>query len=397
MLSLPSWLFVIPILASLVLVHELGHFLTAKLFNIKVTEFGFGFPPKIWGYKKGETEYTLNLIPIGGFVKMVGEEDPTDSRSFAAQSIPKRLIVLAAGPLMNLLTAIAIFFILLITPHQEYEGTITITNVAPNSPAMSAGLQPGDNIIAINNNSIGTTEELIEQIQKNKSQETTLNIQRNLMIGNVKASPEFSHNTTVTLTPRSNPPKLKVVEQVYDPNNEISLTDAKSYNSNLEIGDTMTQGSMGIIIGLSNPRIVEKKLNIIEAIPESFNQLFNVLTLTYSGLTNWSQNGDDPGFTGPIGIAQITGEVAEIGLSPLFQLTALISISLGILNLLPIPALDGGRLAFIAIEAVRGGKRVSPRIEGIIHMAGFIILISLIVLMSYFDLARILTGESIIN
>tara|TARA_Y100000817_G_scaffold283908_1_gene250116 strand:- start:1310 stop:2503 length:1194 start_codon:yes stop_codon:yes gene_type:complete len=397
MLNLPNWLLVIPILASLVLVHELGHFLTAKIFKIKVTEFGFGFPPKIWGYKKGETEYTVNLIPIGGFVKMVGEEDPSDPRSFAAQNITKRVIVLAAGPLMNLLTAIVIFFTLLIIPHETYAGTITITSIAPNSPAMNAGLQPGDNVIAVNGISINSTNGLITEINKNKDQKTTFQIQRNLMIGSVTASPEFSHNTEITLTPRTKPPKLKVVETVKDPESEINIEDAQSYNKDLTIGDTMSQGSIGIIIGLSNPRIVQSRLNVFEAIPESFKQLFSVLTLTYSGLTNWSQTGDDPGFTGPIGIAQITGEVAGIGFSPLLQLTALISISLGILNLLPIPALDGGRLAFILIEAIRGGKRVSPKIEGIIHMAGFIILISLIIMMSYFDVARILTGESIIN
>ena len=397
MLALPNWLFVIPILASLVLIHELGHFITAKIFNIKVTEFGFGFPPKIWGYKKGETEYTVNLIPIGGFVKMVGEEDPTDPRSFAAQSIGKRLIVLAAGPLMNLLTAIAIFFVLLIIPHETYEGTITVTNIAPNSPAMRSGLQPGDNIVAINDKTIRTTDELIEEIKKNEDQKTTLYIQRNLMIGNVMASPEFSHNTTVTLTPRSTPPKLKVVDTVTDSTKEVSLREVQTYDKNLTIGDTMTQGSLGVIIGLTNVRVIEVQSNILEAIPESFNQLFNVLSLTYTGLTNWSQNGEDPGFTGPIGIAQITGEVASIGYSPLFQLTALISISLGILNLLPIPALDGGRLAFVLIEAIRGGKRISPKTEGLIHMTGFIILISLIIMMSYFDLSRILTGNNIIN
>ena len=173
MLDLPNWLFVIPILASLVLLHELGHFITAKFFKIKVTELGFGFPPKIWGYKRGETEYTINLIPIGGFVKMLGEEDPTDPRSFAAQSIRKRLIVLAAGPLMNLLTAIVIFFVLLIIPHETYQGTITITNIAPNSPAMSSGLHPGDNIVAINDKTISTTDELIEEIKKNEDRETT--------------------------------------------------------------------------------------------------------------------------------------------------------------------------------------------------------------------------------
>ncbi len=107
--------------------------------------------------------------------------------------------------------------------------------------------------------------------------------------------------------------------------------------------------------------------------------------------------GDDPGFAGPIGIAQVTDQVSKIGIAPIFELTALISISLAIVNILPIPALDGGRLLFVLIEAVRGGKRISPKKEGVIHMAGFAVLIALILLMSYVDISRIITGESLIN
>ena len=125
-----------------------------------------------------------------------------------------------------------------------------------------------------------------DEINKNKDQKTTFQIQRNLMIGSVTASPEFSHNTEITLTPRTKPPKLKVVEAVKDPESEINVEDAQSYNKDLTIGDTMSQGSIGIIIGLSNPRIVQSRLNVFEAIPESFKQLFSVLTLTYNGLTN---------------------------------------------------------------------------------------------------------------
>ena len=114
-------------------------------------------------------------------------------------------------------------------------------------------------------------------------------------------------------------------------------------------------------------------------------------------MTNWISEGNDPGFAGPIGIAQVTDQVAEIGIAPVFELMALISISLAIVNMLPIPALDGGRLLFVLIEATRGGKRISPKTEGFIHMAGFAVLIALIILMSYIDITRIITGESLIN
>ena len=120
---MPSWLLVIPVLSLLVFIHELGHFLTAKKFGIKVTEFGFGFPPRIWGITFGETRYSINLIPLGGFVKMVGEEDPTEPRSFARQSILKRSIVLIAGSFMNLILPIIIFTIILTLPHDTLVGT----------------------------------------------------------------------------------------------------------------------------------------------------------------------------------------------------------------------------------------------------------------------------------
>ena len=124
---MPSWLLVIPLLSLLVFIHELGHFLTAKKFGIKVTEFGFGFPPRLWGITIGETRYSINLIPLGGFVKMVGEEDPTEPRSFARQSVLKRSIVLTAGSFMNLLLPIFIFTIILTLPHDTLVGTTTIS------------------------------------------------------------------------------------------------------------------------------------------------------------------------------------------------------------------------------------------------------------------------------
>ena len=124
--------------------------------------------------------------------------------------------------------------------------------------------------------------------------------------------------------------------------------------------------------------------------------MWEVVTLTKNGFQDWASGGPNPGFTGPIGIAQATGEVAEIGISPLFEWVALISISLGIINILPIPALDGGKLVFVLVEWARGGKRISPRKEGLVHIVGFAVLIGLILVVSFFDITRILSGESLI-
>ena len=397
MFDLPGWLLVIPILGFLVFIHELGHFLCAKKFNIKVTEFGFGFPPRLYGFRYGETLYSINLIPIGGFVKMVGEEDPTDPRSFANQSVIARIIVLSAGSFMNVIVPIVIFTTLLILPHDTISGEVTIGGIAPQSPAQISGLREGDVILKIDDIPVNNHTELIESIKKSRGEPTKFLVRRTRNITGMQTSPEFSSTEVIELTPRTEIPKLKVVTEVSDSSREVSLNSAKAYQSSLKIGDTLTQGSVGILIGTLNPKITQQQLGIWDAVSTSIEKIFLVVTSTFSGVTNWISEGNDPGFAGPIGIAQVTDQVAEIGIAPVFELMALISISLAIVNMLPIPALDGGRLLFVLIEATRGGKRISPKTEGFIHMAGFAVLIALIILMSYIDITRIITGESLIN
>lgn len=397
MFDLPGWLLVIPILGFLVFIHELGHFLCAKKFNIKVTEFGFGFPPRLYGFRYGETLYSINLIPIGGFVKMVGEEDPTDPRSFANQSVIARIIVLSAGSFMNVIVPIVIFTTLLILPHDTISGEVTIGGIAPQSPAQISGLKEGDVILKIDDIPVNNHTELIESIKKSRGEPTKFLVRRTRNITGMQTSPEFSSTEVIELTPRTEIPKLKVVTEVSDSSREVSLSSAKAYQSSLKIGDTLTQGSVGILIGTLNPKITQQQLGIWDAVSTSIEKIFLVVTSTFSGVTNWISEGNDPGFAGPIGIAQVTDQVAEIGIAPVFELMALISISLAIVNMLPIPALDGGRLLFVLIEATRGGKRISPKTEGFIHMAGFAVLIALIILMSYIDITRIITGESLIN
>ena len=157
---------------------------------------------------------------------------------------------------------------------------------------------------------------------------------------------------------------------------------------------------MGVMIGTFDAQMVERDYSVIQAVPKSFQQIWDVLTLTQASISRWVSGGPDPGLSGPVGIARITGQVAErvdeVGISPLLQLTAIISISLGVVNLLPIPALDGGRLMFVVIEFLRGGKPISPRKEGMAHLIGFVVLIGLIVVISYFDVVRLISGDSVI-
>lgn len=394
---LPSWLLIVPVLAFLVFVHELGHFVAAKKFGIKVLEFGFGFPPRLWGIRRGETIYSINAIPLGGFVRMLGEEDPADPRSFARQAVWKRVVVLCAGSFMNFVTPLVIFTVVFMLPQQVPVGQVFVTGVAPGSPAQAAGVRAGDQIMAIDGERVRFHGDLIAEIEVKLGAETELTVKRGSIVSGLGMSPDSSVVETLTVVPRMNPPSLTVVETVTDPETEVSLREARRYNARLTVGDTMTQGAVGVMIGTSNVRLVEDRQPPLSAMGNAADQIVDVLTLTKNGFQRWAGGGPDPGFTGPIGIAQVTGEVAEIGASPFFQLVAFISISLGIINLLPIPALDGGRLMFVLIEWARGGKRISPQREGLIHLIGFAALIGLIAVVSFFDITRILSGESLIR
>lgn len=397
MFGLPSWLLIVPVLAALVFVHELGHYLAAKRFGIKVLEFGFGFPPRLFGVKYGETIYSVNAIPLGGFVKLLGEEDPTDERSFARQSVWKRTVVLCAGSFMNFVTPIVIFTVLFMLPQDVPVGTVQVTGIAPGSPAQEAGIRAGDQVVAVNGERVRNHHELVNQIMVNLGAEVELTLRRGSMVSGLGSSPDFSVVEAVSVVPRLNPPDLLVVETVTDPSTQVSVRDARRYNVRLQPGDTMTQGAVGVMIGTSNVRLVKERQPIIDAVQNAFGRLMDVLLLTKNGFHSWAVGGPDPGLTGPIGIAQITGEVAEVGISPFFELVAIISISLGLINILPIPALDGGRLMFVMIEWARRGRRISPQREGLVHVIGFAILIGLIVVVSFFDISRILSGDSLIR
>ena len=419
MFDLPSWLLIIPVLAFLIFVHELGHFLTAKWFGIKVLEFGFGFPPRLFGIRRGDTIYSINWIPLGGFVRMLGEDnaagvpdsaeqarleandpDPDAGRRYTDKPPYQRVIVLVAGSFMNFLTPLVIFTIIFLMPLDVPVGTVHISGVAPRSPAAEAGIRPGDQILAINGERVRNHMELIDKVNSNLETEIDLNVRRGAIVSGLGQSPEFSVVETVTVVPRSNPPSFEVVETVTDPGTQVSLREARRYDGQLRVGDTLSQGAVGVIIGTSNFRFVKERQPALEAVPSAASRIWEILTVTIGAFQQWAGGGPNPGFTGPIGIAQVTGEVAEAsdeyGMTILFELVALISVSLGIINILPIPALDGGKLVFVALEWIRGGKRISPRKEGLVHVVGFAVLIGLILVVSFFDIARWLSGERLI-
>ena len=427
-----GWMLIFPVLGFLILIHELGHFLTAKWFGITVKEFGFGFPPRIVGlrFKPHGTIYSFNWIPLGGFVRMVGEhgeaiekgtlvgqenepdrnviyirtsetveratEPPVDV-DFGEQSVLKRVIVLCAGSFMNLMFPALVFTVIFLLPQETVIGTVVINGVAPGSPAQEAGITPGDMIIAVDGRNIDNHVDLIQQIMARLGSPTEITVQRGAFISG-SALPEITSAEldVLIIEPRLNPPALTVVETVSDPSTEVSIADAQRYNPELELGNKMSQGAVGILISTENQRIVKRSYPLFEAVPMSLGRMRDVVLISKNGIAGWAVGGPNPGLAGPVGIASITGQVAQVGISPLIEFMALISISLGIVNILPIPALDGGRLLFVIIEWVRRGKRISPQREGLVHMVGFVVLISLIVLITIVDVQRLVSGESLL-
>ena len=395
---MPNWLLIFPVLGFLVFVHELGHFVAAKRFGIRVTEFGFGFPPRLFGVRYGDTLYSFNWIPLGGFVKMVGEEDPTDPRSFARRGVASRAIVLVAGAFMNLVVPVVIFTILFMLPHDTLlGGTVVITGVAPGSPAQQAGLRRGDAILSVGGERVLDVEDLVDAVKANAGRPVALNLRRGGLVAGLGSSPEFAVYETVEVVPRETAPDLRVVEDVGDPASEVSLAEARRYDSRLEIGDILTQRFIGVMIGLTNVRVGKTTDPVWVAFPKSFATIWDILVFTKNGVVEGITTGSNPGIAGPVGIAQATGEVVDrLGISWVFQLTALLSVSLAVVNLVPIPALDGGRLMFVMIEWVRRGKRISPKREGLAHLVGFVIVIGFLVFFTYQDVLRILSGESMV-
>ena len=267
MFGLPGWLLIVPVLGFLIFIHELGHFATAKWFGIKVTEFGFGFPPRIFGVRYGDTVYSLNWIPLGGFVRMVGEEDPSHPRSFAGQAIWKRAVVLVSGSVMNLAFPIAVFAILFTLPHDTVVGTVTITGVSPDSPAQKAGLRPGDTVLEVEGKRVANHIELVQAVMSRLGRPTEFTIRRGLIVTGLAFSPELAPVEQVTIVPRLRPPEHVVVEEVTDPSTEMSLREAQNVNPDAQVGDRIRQGAIGVLVGTANPKVVKRSFPVWDSVP----------------------------------------------------------------------------------------------------------------------------------
>ena len=337
------------VLAIVTLSHEAGHFFTARLFGVKVNEFGLGYPPRLFAKKgKGGTEYSINLLPLGGFVKLAGEEDPNVENSLASKSHAKRIIVLAAGAFVNALLPIILFTVAYALPHDVSTGQIQVLAVSPGSPAESAGIVVGDVILSFNGRQLDNNAELGRDIFLDLGKTVPMQIQK--ADGTV---------VTVTVTPRWNPPS--------------------------------GQGSVGLQTQTANVVTTRVHDNLFTSVSSGFRETGETMVLFKNSILSLVF-GAPAQFSGPVGIAQMTGEVARAGFGPLLEFTAFLSLNLAILNILPIPALDGGRIAFVVVEWARRGKRIDPKTEGKIHFIGFVLLIGLIILVTFQDIVRIAGG-----
>jgi len=350
------------ILIGLIVAHELGHFIVAKLTGVQVLEAGLGYPPRIWGKEFHGTIYSINALPLGGFVRMLGEEDPSDHASLAAKPAWARLLVLSAGSAMNFALPFILFTISFMIPRDVPVGLTQIAQVLDNSPAQEAGLQEGDIIFAINGHEVRNTQELSTQIRLNLGKTVTMLVKHE---GELKEVSVYARWDTPTYID--------------------------------EEGKKVRQGPTGITIAPLYPGMTQSEsFPLWEAFPKSIDTTFQVLVLARNEVISWFKGGGTPQVAGPVGMAQATGEVVkEEGYRPLLDFAALLSINLSIINILPLPMLDGGRIMFVLLEVVRRGKRIAPEKEAMVHFIGLTLIIALAIVITYFDVLRVLRGESL--
>jgi len=395
------------VLSVLVLVHEIGHFIFARRFGVRVEEFGLGYPPRafiLWrengmiqiqskklriprkfvlppaiqpgswvvyktALENGKeilaaidpvdaerhglvaasqvqdldrgTIYSLNWLPLGGFVRMTGEENPSDPRSFAAAKPWRRAIILVSGAGMNVLLAILLFSAIAIAGISKPIELVTITAVSPGSPAQSAGLKPGDRLVAINGAPVQNRLDVTRAAFDLSGQPVTLELKRD------------KDNVTVNLTPRTKPPK--------------------------------NEGRIGITMSAQLLRAETVSYPLWEAIPYGVGRTIDTGGQIFTGFRRMLDGSAPVEVGGPVKIAQYTNQAAQLGLLTLMEFTALLSVNLAIINLFPFPALDGGRLVFVALEALRRGKRVPPEKESIVHFVGMAILLIMMALITFSD------------
>ena len=345
------------VLGVLIFFHELGHFLMARLCGVGVEKFSLGFGPRLLGKKIGLTDYRVSAIPLGGYVKMVGEEPDAELEpdmiplSFTHKHVAKRILIVASGPLFNVLLAVLIYFALF-QVYGYYEPEAVVGKVVEDSPAMAAGLKENDRILSLNGIAIDSFSELSDIISNSNGNPISFLIKR--------GDSEIALNIKPELMPNLN-----------------------------EFGESVGRYMVGISPSVEHVRHI--KIGPVEAFGQSLSQTYYFSKIMLVGIVKLIK-GDisTKELGGPIMIAQMAGDQAKKGISNLLNFIAFISINLAIVNFLPIPVLDGGHLLFFSIEAVTG-RPVSIRMREIAQQVGIFILLLLTILVFYNDIMRILS------
>ena len=422
-----------------------------------------------------EMLWSFNWLPLGGFVKMVGEEDPTSKNSLASKPRIQRMFVLAAGSGVNFVLPFVIFAIVAMIPQNTLVGEVVVTAVMPGSPAEAAGLEVGDKIIEVDGRSVENIGNLQEAVTLKLGANSNWIVQHGIpdpfpQPGTPQPAFQYTgEEDSVTLKPRWRPPSRSVVEivtnpeaelslvearaadqfsgisnrlrvvpavndstreitvvdlreivpdvsyrvgdsllvvaEVLNPQRQLGLVDARAYENALGVVTRLQEGPVGITIRSQNQSTEKRWAWPWTAVVQGVQEVRDLVLLTKNGLTgiiidSGNPQLEGPATVGPIGIGQLTGEISTAEadfvskLTTLANLAATLSLSLAVINILPIPALDGGRLFFVFVEALRGGRRISPEREGIVHLAGMVVLLGLILLISIQDVMRIVRGEN---
>lgn len=346
------------VLGVLVFVHELGHFVAARILGVGVKEFGFGFPPRLWSVRRNGTVYSINWIPLGGFVRLHGEDgEANDPQSFSTQRAWKRTIILVAGVLMNIVLAVVIFsagftfgFPTDITDGvpahaRAGEAHVQIIEVQKDSPASLAGLQIGDALLAVYGKPVAT-------------------------VGDAQAAARLAGE--------------KIVEVRYK-RGKVEYTTSAT----LKMLPSTQQPGLGVALAQVASVSYSPLRAVWEGLQATFRSLWYILQAFGQFLGNlFAHQTVGADVAGPVGIAVLTGQVAQLGFAYLLQFVALLSLNLAIINILPIPALDGGRLLFVIVEKLRG-RPVTQQLEAKIHGTSFAILIGLIALVTLRDVIKL--------
>jgi regulator of sigma E protease len=337
------------VLGILIFVHELGHFSMAKLFKVRVFEFALGFPPRLASVTRGETMYSLNMLPFGGYVRMMGENgtDADNPSSFGFKPWWQRAIILTAGPAMNVLLALFLFFLSAAWLGSPV-GTNVVSSISPGSPAQRAGLHSGDRIVAVDGHPTHSLATVHDRTDAHLGHKVVLTVVHG------------GHQRLVTVVPRP-------------------LSDRPA-----------NQGAVGVTM-----TIYEQRYPLGTSVGKSFDGVGTAIMAVPNLIASIGKHGTQ-GVSGPIGIARYTGDAAsnipQYGLGQFIAFMALLSANLGVLNLLPVPGLDGGRMVFVLLSGVRR-RNLNPEVEGLVHLVGLAVLVLLILFISYQDILHWASGQ----